>query len=136
MGRPWEVREGASILPALDSMIDSSEEEEDVGEESHSDQRNGNLHTVPRKLRGRFARMAFMKNKSIWFVWDPCGIVCAVMTYLLVMYGEFVMLTVIAPPFPGAWTAASVLVFSSLGGLAVVAHVRSMITDPVSVHTI
>ena len=123
-------------------MTDSSDEDAEIQQErrnlldeSYEDQKSdleNNLPATTKKTRGRFARMTFMKNRSVWFVWDPCGIVCAVMTYLLVLYGQFVMLTVIAPPFPGTWTVLRVVVFWGLGGLSVVAHVKSMITDPVS----
>ena len=139
-GRLPEAGEPVSEPPALALMTDSSEEEEDNEEEQpccSGDARKiehsrNNAHTPSGKTRGRFLRMVFLRNKNVWFVWDPCGIVCAVMTYLLVLYGQFVMLTVIAPPFPGTWTVLRVLGFSALGGLAVVAHVRSMCTDPVS----
>ena len=122
-------------------MTDSSEDEEENEEEQlcgSGDARKivhyrNDAYAPSGKTRARFMRMAFLKNKSVWFVCDPCGIVCAVMTYLLVLYGQFVMLTVIAPPFPGTWTVLRVLGFSALGGLAVVAHVRSMLTDPVSI---
>lgn len=43
--------------------------------------------------------MPFLKDSGRWFVWDPCGIVCAVFTYLLIVYGEFVVLAILAPPF-------------------------------------
>ena len=136
MARPQEAEESDYIPPALALMTDSSEEEEEFEkgllDEPHGDQINGPVHNSSKRPRGRFVTMSFTRNRNVWFVWDPCGIVCAVMTYILVLYGEFVMLTVIAPPFPGLWTSLSVLVFSSLGGLAVVAHVKSMITDPVS----
>ena len=39
-------------------------------------------------------RMPFSKNSERWFVWDPCGIVCAVVTYILIVYGELVVLLV------------------------------------------
>ena len=140
---PARLPEVDSVPPALALMTDSSEEEEENEEEQlcgsgdprRTDHYRNDAHAPPGKTRGRFLTMAFLKNKRVWFVWDPCGIVCAVMTYLLVIYGEFVMLTVIAPPFPGTWTLLRVLGFSALGGLAVVAHVRSMLTDPVSIHT-
>ncbi len=67
-----------------------------------------------------------------WFVWDPCGIVCAVMTYMLIMYGELVVLMVLAPPFPTISTAICVVIFTTFAVLAVVSHVKAMITDPVS----
>ena len=140
-GRLPEAEEPFSDPPALALMTDSSEDEEENEEEQlfcSGDSRKivhyrNDAYAPSEKTRGRFMRMAFLRNKSVWFVWDPCGIVCAVMTYLLVLYGEFVMLTVIAPPFPGTWTVLRVLGFSALGGLAVVAHVRSMLTDPVSI---
>jgi len=69
-----------------------------------------------------------------WFVWDPCGIVCAVITYILIMYGELVVLMVLAPPFPSLTTAICVIIFTTLAVLAVVSHVKAMITDPVSSH--
>ncbi len=77
-------------------------------------------------------KMAYRKDGKYWFVCDPCGIVCAVMTYFLIVYGEMVVLVVLAPPFPTLWTGVSVAIFTSLAVLAVVSHVKSMITDPVS----
>ena len=113
-------------------MSDSSSEEDEYDTERLLDEPGLREPLDSRTRRGRFVRMPFVKNGSMWFVWDPCGIVCAVMTYLLIVYGEFVMLTVLAPPFPDLWTALNVVVFTSFGLLAVVAHVKSMVTDPVS----
>lgn len=75
-------------------------------------------------------KMPFLKNSVHWFVWDPCGIVCAVMTYILMVYGEFVVLAVLAPPFLSVGTFISVAIFTTFAFLAVVAHVKAMITDP------
>ena len=68
-----------------------------------------------------------------WFVWDPCGIVCAVVTYMLIAYGEMVVLLVLFPPFPTFGSAVCVLIFTALATLAVVSHLKAMFTDPVSV---
>lgn len=76
-------------------------------------------------------KMPFL-NSGYWFVWDPCGIICAVMTYILILYGELVVLTVLAPPFPSIGTAVSVVIFTTFATLAVVSHVKAMVTDPVS----
>lgn len=124
-------------------MSDSSEEDEDTEtgptgpfnsyqSSLIDDFRLGGRFSQARKPRGGLVRMSFLKSGGVWFVWDPCGIACAVITYLLILYGEFVMLTVLAPPFFSMWMAMNVIVFTGLGSLAVVAHVRSMITDPVS----
>lgn len=67
-----------------------------------------------------------------WFVWDPCGIVCAVVTYMLIAYGEMVVLLVLFPPFPTFGGAVCVLIFTALATLAVVSHLKAMFTDPVS----
>lgn len=75
-------------------------------------------------------KMTFL-DSGHWFVWDPCGIVCAVITYILVVYGELVVLLVLAPPFPTIGTAICVLIFTAFATLAVISHVKAMITDPV-----
>ena len=125
-------------------MTDSSEEEEEIerersellgerhsGSANHSSSVDRPSVAAPGKRRGRLLKMPFSKNKSVWFVWDPCGIICAVMTYMLIFYGELVLLIVVAPPFPDIWTVLNGLVFTGLVGLSVVAHVKAMITDPV-----
>lgn len=77
------------------------------------------------------ASMPFLKDSDTWFVCDPCGIVCAAITYLLIAYGEFVVLAILAPPFPTLCTLLSVAVFTGLSTLAVVSHVKAMMTEPV-----
>lgn len=77
------------------------------------------------------SRMPFLKSGH-WFVWDPCGIVCAVVTYVLIGYGELVVLLVLAPPFPSIGTALCVIIFTTFATLAVISHIKSMFTDPVS----
>lgn len=76
-------------------------------------------------------KMPFL-NSGHWFVWDPCGIVCAVVTYMLIGYGELVVLLVLAPPFPTIGTAICVVIFTAFATLAVISHLKAMFTDPVS----
>ncbi len=92
-------------------------------------ERNHQTDTI---LNSKPDKMAYRKDRKYWFVCDPCGIVCAVMTYFLIVYGEVVVLVVLAPPFPTFWTGVSVAIFTTLAVLAVVSHVKSMTTDPVS----
>ena len=78
--------------------------------------------------------MAFQRNhgcKNTWFIWDPCGIACAVATYIFLVYGELVLLLVIAPPFPDVWTLCACSIFTALVALAISSHVKAMTTDPV-----
>lgn len=77
------------------------------------------------------SKMPVLKSGH-WFVWDPCGIVCAVVTYILIGYGELVVLLVLAPPFPSIGTALCVIIFTAFATLAVISHIKAMMTDPVS----
>ncbi len=77
-------------------------------------------------------KMGFRQNHQSWFVCDPCGIVCAVMTYILIAYGEVVLVVVIVPPFPTWGTLLCGSIFTALAVLSVASHVKSMTTHPVS----
>ena len=46
-----------------------------------------------------------------WFVNDIAGIVCSSMTYVLVLYSQFVVITVILLPDPLVSTAIQVLLY-------------------------
>ena len=76
--------------------------------------------------------MVFVNKTGTWFVWDPCGITCAVFTYGLLLYGVIVMFVVVVPAFPYyiTWLNAFLLVF--LVFLCIVSHVKAMMTNPVS----
>ena len=70
-----------------------------------------------------------------WFVNDGVGIGCAIFTYLLIAYAEFVVVFVML--LPEVVTAAGfgwfhAIAFTMLACLALVAHSRAMCSDPVS----
>ncbi|KAK3716094.1 hypothetical protein QZH41_019630 [Actinostola sp. cb2023] len=67
-----------------------------------------------------------------WFVSDGVGIGCAIFTYLLVAYAEFVVVFVILlPEIPLAGVGLlHAILFTYIAILAIVAHVRAMLTDP------
>eukprot|EP00118_Oscarella_pearsei_P004199 m.17523 g.17523 ORF g.17523 m.17523 type:complete len:274 (+) comp27511_c0_seq8:31-852(+) len=69
-------------------------------------------------------------HDGLWFVWDPCGIICAVVTYGLIFFADFVLLVTVVLPNTTALLAFSYLVFNGLVFLAVISHLRAMITDP------
>ena len=71
-----------------------------------------------------------------WFVNDGVGIGCAVFTYLLIAYAEFVVVFVMLLPEMMTATGFACLhavAFTLLACLALVAHSRAMCSDPVSV---
>ncbi|CAB3978595.1 palmitoyltransferase ZDHHC3-like [Paramuricea clavata] len=76
-----------------------------------------------------------MKSSKRWFVWDGLGITCAMFTYFLIGYAEFVVVGVMLLPelSTTAWGLFHSILFTILAILAVVAHMRAMITDPGSI---
>ena len=70
----------------------------------------------------------------MWFIRDACGIVCAVITWMLVLYAEFVVVFVMLLPSKNlTYSLINGVVFNSLAFLALASHFRAMCTDPVSV---
>lgn len=66
-----------------------------------------------------------------WFVHDICGIICAVVTWFLVLYAEYVVVFVILLPGPYPYySAVNLVIFQALAFLAVSSHIRTMLTDP------
>lgn len=69
----------------------------------------------------------------VWCVSDICGIICAVMTWLLVTYAEFVVVTVVVGTANHPiYTTFNLLLFNVFAVLALSSHTRAMFTDPVS----
>ena len=63
---------------------------------------------------------------------DPCGITCAVFTYLLIAYGEFAVMMVILFPYGlEFYTVVHGALFNAFAISATIAHARTMMTDPV-----
>lgn len=70
---------------------------------------------------------------TMWFIRDGCGIACAVVTWFLVLYAEFVVLFVmLIPSRDYVYSVINGIVFNLLAFLALASHGRAMLTDPVS----
>ncbi|XP_069873691.1 palmitoyltransferase ZDHHC3 isoform X4 [Dipodomys merriami] len=68
---------------------------------------------------------------TMWFIRDGCGIACAVVTWFLVLYAEFVVLFVmLVPSGDYAYSVVNGIVFNLLAFLALASHCRAMLTDP------
>ncbi|CAF95600.1 unnamed protein product, partial [Tetraodon nigroviridis] len=68
---------------------------------------------------------------AMWFIKDACGIMCAVITWLLVFYAEFVVLFVMLLPSKNLiYTIVNGTLFNALAFLALASHLRAMCTDP------
>ncbi|KAA8579054.1 hypothetical protein FQN60_000085, partial [Etheostoma spectabile] len=68
---------------------------------------------------------------AMWFIRDICGIVCAVITWLLLLYAEFVVLFVMLLPSKNLmYSIVNGTLFNILAFLALASHLRAMCTDP------
>ncbi|XP_030013571.1 palmitoyltransferase ZDHHC3-A isoform X3 [Sphaeramia orbicularis] len=68
---------------------------------------------------------------AMWFIRDACGIICAVITWLLVFYAEFVVLFVMLLPSKNlTYSIVNGTLFNTLAFLALASHLRAMCTDP------
>jgi len=69
-----------------------------------------------------------------WCIKDICGLFCAILTWSLILYAEFVVMMVIFLPNPySLYTIINGIIFQSLAALAVISHLKTMLTDPGSV---
>uniref|UniRef100_A0A8C0GCP1 Palmitoyltransferase n=1 Tax=Chelonoidis abingdonii TaxID=106734 RepID=A0A8C0GCP1_CHEAB len=67
----------------------------------------------------------------VWFIRDGCGMVCAVMTWFLVVYADFVVTFVMLLPSKDFWySVINGVLFNCLAVLALSSHLRTMLTDP------
>ncbi|KAK3551883.1 hypothetical protein QTP70_031652 [Hemibagrus guttatus] len=71
------------------------------------------------------------RQSTMWFVRDACGIVCGVITWLLVFFADFVVLFVMLVPSKNlTYSLMNGAIFNSLAFLALASHFRAMCTDP------
>lgn len=68
---------------------------------------------------------------KLWCIKDICGIICAVLTWMLIIYAEFVVMAVILiPTINSFYSSLNMAIFQSLAFLAFASHLRTMFTDP------
>lgn len=68
----------------------------------------------------------------IWFVKDVCGVVCAVFTWLLIFYAEYVVMFVVLLPSQHFYhSIINAVIFQVFAILAICSHTKAMLTDPV-----
>uniref|UniRef100_A0A0N5AIN8 Palmitoyltransferase n=1 Tax=Syphacia muris TaxID=451379 RepID=A0A0N5AIN8_9BILA len=67
-----------------------------------------------------------------WCVRDACGITCAIITWFLILYGEFCVVSVMLASWQKYLIHQSLnaLVFHVLAFFAVASHIKTMLTDP------
>ena len=70
-------------------------------------------------------------KSRFWCIADVCGIICAIFTWLLMLYSEFVVVRVILMPYFGSiYTVVNMVLFQTFAILAFSSHLKAMLTDP------
>ncbi|CAG0890332.1 unnamed protein product [Darwinula stevensoni] len=94
-----------------------------------------NIEPVPgtfRPIRLKADRHNRCCGQRFWCIKDIFGLICAIMTWSLLLYAEFVVVYVILQ-FDGIFTwynAINMVIFQLLAFLAVSSHIRTMLSDP------
>ncbi|TNN11341.1 Palmitoyltransferase ZDHHC3 [Schistosoma japonicum] len=89
------------------------------------------LHAVTRSVNSRPLKRTF---GVIWFVNDCCGIVCIFITWLLILYAEFVIDFIILHHSPShTFSLISGTIYHLFAIFAVVSHFKAFSTDPGSI---
>lgn len=71
--------------------------------------------------------------QSIWLVKDICGLICAIFTWFLIAYAEYVVIFVILLPSPNQiHSIINGTIFQFFAFLAISSHLKAMLSDPVS----
>ena len=74
------------------------------------------------------------ETDRLWCNWsDGCGVVCAVITWLLLLFAEYALVFKVLVPWKGPMAAGTLLhgaIFTGLVSLAITSHVKAMMTNP------
>ncbi|KAF5297446.1 hypothetical protein FQR65_LT01377 [Abscondita terminalis] len=67
----------------------------------------------------------------VWCIRDICGIICAILTWFLILYAEFVVTFIILiPTLYSFYSIINMVIFQTCAFLAFTSHLRTMFTDP------
>ncbi|GAB9466587.1 hypothetical protein Gpo141_00003958 [Globisporangium polare] len=71
-------------------------------------------------------------NVRLWCNTDPCGLICAALSWFLVLYAECVVVGVVIYPWMGLSLMGllNIAAFTTICFLALVSHGKAMLTDP------
>uniref|UniRef100_A0A2K5Y2R3 Palmitoyltransferase n=1 Tax=Mandrillus leucophaeus TaxID=9568 RepID=A0A2K5Y2R3_MANLE len=67
----------------------------------------------------------------VWFIHDDCGMICADVTWLPVIYADFVVTFIMLLASKAFWySVVNGVIFNYLAAFALLSHLRTMLTDP------
>uniref|UniRef100_A0A8D2FLR1 Uncharacterized protein n=1 Tax=Theropithecus gelada TaxID=9565 RepID=A0A8D2FLR1_THEGE len=96
-----------------------------VPQELFSSDQN-HFHISPENMQ----RPPILGNR-VWFIHDDCGMICADVTWLLVIYADFVVTFIMLLASKAFWySVVNGVIFNYLATFALLSHLRTMLTDP------
>ncbi|XP_060589459.1 palmitoyltransferase ZDHHC3-like isoform X1 [Ruditapes philippinarum] len=76
-------------------------------------------------------RLIPKESSKVWFVKDICGVICVILTWMLVLYAEYVvMFIMLIPNVNTGYKWGNAILFNFLAFMAVASHSRAMLADP------
>uniref|UniRef100_A0A2K6K785 Palmitoyltransferase n=2 Tax=Rhinopithecus TaxID=542827 RepID=A0A2K6K785_RHIBE len=67
----------------------------------------------------------------VWFIHDGCGMICADVTWLPVIYADFMVTFIMLLASKAFWySVVNGVIFNYLAAFALLSHLRTMLTDP------
>lgn len=80
-------------------------------------------------------RLIPKESSRVWFVKDICGVICVILTWMLILYAEYVVMFIMLMPSNSVgYKWGNAVLFNFLAFMAVASHSRAMFSDPVSIH--
>jgi hypothetical protein len=71
------------------------------------------------------------KTTNHFLLQDICGIICAILTWFLILYAEYVvMFVMLIPSHYPIYSYINMFIFNTLSFLAFSSHLRTMFSDP------
>ena len=71
-------------------------------------------------------------QRRFWCIADVCGVLCVLITWLLIGYAEYVVMVILLSWPQSVMRGFHLVLYNTLTVLAFSSHARTMLTDPVS----
>ena len=70
-------------------------------------------------------------QRRFWCIADVCGVLCVLITWLLIGYAEYVVMMILFSWPHSVMRGVHLVIYNTLTVLAFSSHARTMLTDPV-----
>jgi hypothetical protein len=130
--KPRVRRRGASLVPGCCAVLSDSAACPPLLVGAVNSAASLCMSTIPARYRSRKRGCGTRDSHRRWLNTDPCGLVCASLTWVIVLYCSYVVTFTVLGQWwgstPGAWLHG--LAFNLLASLSLASHGRAMLSNP------